>query len=215
MHRQRWVFGLAASFLFTFAVQPLPAQVAPRAEDVPAPKPEAPAPPAGAMLGIRATDVTESAARAFRLNVRKGALISALLRGSPAERAGLPLGGVIVAVDGVLIESPEDLVRTIRSARPGQRVELKYYESDRMYRKSIELVPYSVPFVGNRRLSERLPEQSSARRDEELPDAPPSNAELNERIADLQGQIDQLRDEIKQLKRTLVEFVERQKAQRE
>jgi hypothetical protein len=59
--------------------------------------------------------------------------------GSPAEMAGLPVGSVVVAIDGRLVKTSDDLVAAISAARPGQEVELRVYQGDEVSTKSITL----------------------------------------------------------------------------
>jgi S1-C subfamily serine protease len=49
-----------------------------------------------------------------------GALVTAVMRGSPAAVAGILPGDVVVAFQRQLIESPSGLLKSIRSLRPGQ-----------------------------------------------------------------------------------------------
>ena len=51
-------------------------------------------------LGISVVDVTDLTRRRFAVTVNTGAVITQIRAGSPAARAGLPLGGVIVSVNG-------------------------------------------------------------------------------------------------------------------
>ena len=101
-----------------------------------------------ASLGITVGQTGGSPAR------RRGAYISAVKPGSPAAIAGLPVGGVIVQVDGRSINSDDDLIAAIRAARPGQEIELTYYDGDRLGRKSVRLAeagaspPSSTPGTG-------------------------------------------------------------------
>src|SRR5262249_48657463 len=85
----------------------------------------------GASLGIMVDEMNDEARTAYGLTVRRGALITSVKPDSPADRAGLPVGGLVVAFDGRRIDSPDDLVGAIRSARPGQEVELGYYQGDK------------------------------------------------------------------------------------
>jgi hypothetical protein len=101
--------------------------------------------PGGPSLGVRVSPVTEEAIRAHQLVVRRGALITAVERDSPADRAGLPLGGVIVALDGRRIDSPDDLVQATRAARAGQEVELTFYQGDRLARRKVQLAGVQAP----------------------------------------------------------------------
>lgn len=92
-----------------------------------------------ASLGVTVIPITEEARLRFGITVRRGALISAVRPGSPAERAGLPIGGVVVAMDGHMINTADELVELIRVARPGSEVELTYYQGDKLARKTIKL----------------------------------------------------------------------------
>lgn len=119
---------------------------APTREDLPPPRESrALTSPARISLGIRVSPVTDELMQVHQLVVRRGAVITAIERGSPADQAGLPLGGVIVAFDGRRIDSPNDLVQAVRTSRPGQDVELTYYQRDRLARKSVHLLPAQSP----------------------------------------------------------------------
>jgi membrane-associated protease RseP (regulator of RpoE activity) len=109
------------------------------------PAPRAQPLPGTPSLGIRVAPLTDDSVRANRLTVRRGALITAIEQGSAAERAGLPLGGAIVAVNGRRVDSPEDLVQAIRATAVGQTVELTYYERDKLVRKKIQMAAAEAP----------------------------------------------------------------------
>lgn len=51
-----------------------------------------------------------------------GARVTAVEPGSPAQRAGLPVGAVVTAVDDVAIGSAAALIQEVRTHRPGDRV---------------------------------------------------------------------------------------------
>ena len=57
------------------------------------------------------------------MSVPKGALISQVMEGSPAEKSGLQVRDVIVEFDGVDIIYSGDLPHTVGSIRPGTEVE--------------------------------------------------------------------------------------------
>lgn len=90
-------------------------------------------------LGINVTTVTDDIRVRHGLPVRRGAFVGAVYDGSPAARAGIRVGAVVVSVDGRLVETAGDLINHIKAARPGQALELTYYQDDRLYRKTIEL----------------------------------------------------------------------------
>jgi hypothetical protein len=92
-------------------------------------------------LGITVVPLTDEARASYGLTVRRGALITNVRPGSAADTAGLPIGGVVVALDGKRIDTADDLVGQIRALRVGQEIELTYYEGDKLARKSLRLAP--------------------------------------------------------------------------
>ena len=118
----------------------------PPGETLPAPRDSANANGVSrASLGIRIGPVTEDVIREQRLVVRRGAVITAIEKGSAADRAGLPLGAVIVAWNGRRIDSPEDLVQSVQATPPGKDVELTYYDQNKLARKKIHLAAAASP----------------------------------------------------------------------
>jgi serine protease Do len=64
----------------------------------------------------------------------KGAVISSISPGSPAEAAGLKSGDIITTVDGKSIRSADDLVQEIgRQHKPGDNVSIVYQRRGRAY----------------------------------------------------------------------------------
>jgi S1-C subfamily serine protease len=91
-----------------------------------------------AYIGIRTQDVTPGIAAAFGLGAERGALVTRVESGTPADRAGLrggsrteahngievTLGGdLIVAIAGTKVEHADDVSRIVTALSPGQKVE--------------------------------------------------------------------------------------------
>lgn len=68
-------------------------------------------------IGVAIQDITVDLANAFNLKNRKGALVSSVLKQSPAESAGIEAGDVITAVDGDFVDSVSQLRNAI-AAKP-------------------------------------------------------------------------------------------------
>lgn len=75
-------------------------------------------------LGVTIQDLDENTAKALDLKEPKGALISSVLPGQPAEKAGLESGDVILAVDDDSVEDMNALLKKIASLPPGQKAKL-------------------------------------------------------------------------------------------
>ena len=74
-------------------------------------------------LGVSIQDVDRNLAESFGLDRPRGALIAQVGRDSPAERAGLQSGDVVVAFDDEPIETSADLPHIVGLIAPGNRVE--------------------------------------------------------------------------------------------
>jgi Do/DeqQ family serine protease len=75
-------------------------------------------------LGVSIQEVTPALAKQFGLADAKGALISDVLSGTPAERAGLKRGDVIVKVDGKPVDGPGHLRNTVAETVVGEKMSL-------------------------------------------------------------------------------------------
>ena len=75
-----------------------------------------------AYLGVQPAPVTEELSRSFDLGVDEGALVQAVPPNTPAARAGIRQGDVIVALDGEPIATVEDLYASLRRFDPGETV---------------------------------------------------------------------------------------------
>ncbi len=80
-----------------------------------------------APLGIRVVTVDEEARVSHGLKAAQGALVTSVADGSTAQRAGLPLDAVIVAVDQKRIDTADDAVRALSQARVGQTLKMSFY----------------------------------------------------------------------------------------
>jgi membrane-associated protease RseP (regulator of RpoE activity) len=78
----------------------------------------------GGYLGVRVQEITRDMQRARDLSNTQGALINSVADGSPADRAGIRRGDVIVRVDGNEISDPDELIREMRDEDPGARVKI-------------------------------------------------------------------------------------------
>jgi serine protease Do len=76
-------------------------------------------------LGIKIQVVTEDLAKSLKLPDTKGAYVSDVTAGSPAEKAGVKAEDVVVAVDGVKVETRESLTQYVAGKAPGTVVKLE------------------------------------------------------------------------------------------
>ncbi|MDO9204911.1 Do family serine endopeptidase [Methylotenera sp.] len=76
-------------------------------------------------IGIEAQDITPELAESFRLKTAQGALIAGVLRGSPADKAGLRPGDILLSIEGKLISDTGTMLNLIAALAPSQRATLQ------------------------------------------------------------------------------------------
>ncbi|MGE5320027.1 MAG: DegQ family serine endoprotease [Hyphomicrobiaceae bacterium] len=76
------------------------------------------------MLGVVIQDVTKDLAAQFKLPTAAGALVAQVSKGSPAEKAGLQAGDVIVGFNGKAVQDTHQLRNLVAASAPGTRVNL-------------------------------------------------------------------------------------------
>jgi Do/DeqQ family serine protease len=90
-------------------------------------------------IGVAIQDLTPDLAEAMKTAHSEGAVIAKIDPGSPAERAGLERGDLVVAINGVPVHSGTQLRNTIGLTRIGSEVDLTIDRQGAQYR-----VPVSV-----------------------------------------------------------------------
>ncbi|HET7370432.1 MAG TPA: PDZ domain-containing protein, partial [Gammaproteobacteria bacterium] len=76
-------------------------------------------------LGVMIQSLTPEIANAFGVKAGHGAVVTKVVDGSAADKAGIKQGDVIIAVDGREIDSSDELRNIIGLTRPGTKVEIK------------------------------------------------------------------------------------------
>jgi serine protease Do len=72
-------------------------------------------------IGVQIDQVTKDVAEAIGMGKPSGALVRGVEAGSPADKAGIEAGDIIVRFDGKAIERFSDLPRLVGSIKPGTR----------------------------------------------------------------------------------------------
>ena len=78
-------------------------------------------------MGVSIQKLTPDLARSFGFEGTKGALVGQVQENTPAERAGVQVGDIIIEVDGVQIIDTNHLRNLISSKEPGTVVEVKVF----------------------------------------------------------------------------------------
>lgn len=78
-------------------------------------------------IGVQIGEVTKEVAESLGLGTSLGALVRGIEAGSPADKAGLEPGDIIIRFDGKPIDKAADLPRIVGSTKPGTRSNLTVF----------------------------------------------------------------------------------------
>jgi len=76
-------------------------------------------------FGVEVADISPELAESLGLKGTRGAIVGAIERGSPAEKSGMKLGDVIVAVNGRVVGDVSSTLNAIAAVVPGKSVPVK------------------------------------------------------------------------------------------
>jgi len=86
-------------------------------------------------IGVEAQGITPPLAESFGLESTLGAIIAGVLRGGPADKAGVKPGDVLVEINGKPVADPQGMLNLVAALEPGSTARLKLKRRD----KDIEL----------------------------------------------------------------------------
>jgi Do/DeqQ family serine protease len=103
------------------------------------------------LLGVVTQDLTPELVKAFSLENTQGAAISRIESNSPAEKAGLQLGDIIIAANGKAVKSSADIRNVVGLLQVGDEVNIDYYRGNDKKQTTATIGKQERPqFVGDK-----------------------------------------------------------------
>ena len=90
-------------------------------------------------LGVRIQEVSKEIAEVEKLKKPEGALVASVGKNSPAEKAGIKAGDIILEFDGKRINTMKKLPNVVASTKVGKSVELKIWRNKKLISKRLIL----------------------------------------------------------------------------
>ena len=90
-------------------------------------------------LGVRIQEVTKEIAEVEKLKKPQGALVASVGENSPADKAGIKAGDIILNFDGKKIDTMRTLPKVVASTEVGKSVELKIWRNKKLISKRLIL----------------------------------------------------------------------------
>ncbi|HEX7635512.1 MAG TPA: Do family serine endopeptidase [Noviherbaspirillum sp.] len=75
-------------------------------------------------IGVEPQDITPELAESFGLAKKSGAIIAGVLKGGPADKAGIRPGDILVAVNGKPVTDTADMLNLIADLPPGNKAKM-------------------------------------------------------------------------------------------
>lgn len=82
-------------------------------------------------LGVQSITVTPAVVSQYRLSVTEGVLLASVVKDSPADKAGLKQGDVIIKLAGEKVTTSEQLRQIIQSKKIGDNIEVVFIRGSR------------------------------------------------------------------------------------
>jgi S1-C subfamily serine protease len=76
-------------------------------------------------IGVEVQEITPPVAESFKLGGTRGALIAGVLRGGPADKAGIKPGDVLLEVQGKPVADPAAMLNLVAALAPGSAATMK------------------------------------------------------------------------------------------
>jgi serine protease DegQ len=96
-------------------------------------------------IGVEPQDLTPELVEAFRLPRRDGAIIAGVMRGGPADRAGVKVGDILIDVDGKPIANTANMLNVIAQLAPGTSVRFRFLRDSKPVELSIRIGKRPAP----------------------------------------------------------------------
>ena len=90
-------------------------------------------------LGVRIQEVTEEIAELEKLEKPQGALVASVSEKSPADKAGIKAGDIILEFDGKQVDTMRTLPKLVAQTKVGKRVIVKVWRSQKLISKIVLL----------------------------------------------------------------------------
>ena len=90
-------------------------------------------------LGVRIQEVTKEIAEVEELKIPEGALVASVSEKSPADKAGIKAGDIILEFDGKKVDTMRTLPKLVAQTQVGKKVILKIWRNKKLISKKVLL----------------------------------------------------------------------------
>jgi len=114
-------------------------------------------------IGVLVQDVDAALASSFNLDRPRGALVSAVEEGGPAEQAGVKPGDVVLELDDKPIEQSNELSNAIAKIKPGTDTRLSVWRAGKVRELTVRIATLADPEQQQARVEPKKRDAENAR----------------------------------------------------
>ena len=100
-------------------------------------------------IGVEATELPPDMAESLKMAKRSGALIAGILRGGPAEKAGIKPGDILLSVSGSAVKDASSMLNLVAALPPGSPAKIRLMRSQQEI--ELTIIPGTRPTQSARR----------------------------------------------------------------
>ncbi|MCQ8897476.1 trypsin-like peptidase domain-containing protein [Limnobacter humi] len=90
-------------------------------------------------IGVEQQNITEELSKAFNLPQQDGVIIAGIVKDGPADKAGLKVGDILLAIDKQAIKDTTQMLNLIASSEPGQKRVIRLLREGKPVSLTIEI----------------------------------------------------------------------------
>jgi serine protease Do/serine protease DegQ len=107
-------------------------------------------------LGAQGQDLTEQLAQAFGIDSGSGFIVTRIETGSPADKAGIRVGDVIVSANGKPVRSSRDMHNLVGLQRLGETIDMQLFREGRQLNLPVLIQPIEINKIDGVRIHAKL-----------------------------------------------------------
>jgi serine protease Do len=115
-------------------------------------------------IGVVIQEVSRELAESFGLSKPGGALVSAVEKGGPAEKAGVEAGDIVLKFDGKSVGTSSDLPRIVGGTKPGSKAAMELWRKGSTLNRTVTVGEIPEERVAGRDRSRSKPTERAANR---------------------------------------------------
>jgi serine protease Do len=115
-------------------------------------------------IGVVIQEVTKDLADSFGLAKPQGALVNAVEKGGPADKAGVEASDIIIKFDGKSVTSSGELPRIVGATRPGSKVSMEVWRGGATKELIVTVAEIPADTVAGRESKRAKPVEAAANR---------------------------------------------------